>query len=176
VLISTGKSSSPIFRKSIDLRVHINSLQITCARSVKILVLREPGSGGSDPQTPWVGQGGLIVGKGKLGRSWESRVGAIHELPLPWVSTIRPPAKVKAQSFSIPFSSKIPPFLKRCSTCGVFIRGFPPNKKTTRRGDHQCTALFAIPYPLFPDFRRKSIDFDIQSFSTSFSAICNGND
>ena len=27
--------------------------------------------------------------------------------------------------------------LKRCSTCGVFIRGFPPNKKTTRQGKPQ---------------------------------------
>jgi hypothetical protein len=34
------------------------------------------------------------------------------------------------------------PVLKRCSTCGVFIRGFPPNKKTTRRGNPK-TALFA---------------------------------
>jgi hypothetical protein len=27
--------------------------------------------------------------------------------------------------------------LKRCFTCGVFIRGFPPNKKTTRQGKPQ---------------------------------------
>jgi polyhydroxyalkanoate synthesis regulator phasin len=30
-------------------------------------------------------QGGLVVGKGKSGRSSESRVGAIHELPLLWI-------------------------------------------------------------------------------------------
>jgi hypothetical protein len=34
-------------------------------------------------------------------------------------------------------SSPRPAVLKRCFTCGVFIRGFPPNKKMTRQGKAQ---------------------------------------